>query len=165
MSETLVHTALTPEQCCDRLSDAFDHDGPASFFGAFGSNRVMGRVSETGFRLQIRIFYGSSFKTFLWGTFLPAPSGTSVQLRAGMHPFVFAFLTLWLALTLPDSMGAAGRAFTTLNTKGLSAALPVFADAFVPTLFVVALFWVGRWLARDEEAELARFVIDRLKPD
>ena len=163
MKNPSIHTALTPGQCRERLAAAIDSDSVTNLFGTVGSSRVMGQVDDAGFRLQIRIGYRNSFKTFLWGKFIPDAHGTTVQMRAGLHPFVLAFGYLWMSGAVLGSLGMLAAAWTALRGHGAVAALPPLAFAIAFPMFGVGLTGLGRWLARDEEIELADFVCLHLK--
>lgn len=168
MPETILHVSLRPWECRDRIESAIDHDGLAALGGMFGSSPVMGIVDEDGFRLQKRLWYNNSCKTFLWGNFVPDKCGTTIVMTSGMQPAVIAFLVVWVAaftiicgaslvIALGEAMGAG--LFTIAGQKALADAGPLFFMIAIGVLIPV----VGRWLARNEEVELIQFVIDRLK--
>lgn len=163
MTKTLIHTALTPDQCRERLAAEIDSDGILTLGGAFGSKRVIGSVDDAGFRLHVRIGYRNSFQTFLTGKFVEDAYGTSVQMRSGMHPFVTAFMCVWMTGAILGGVGATIASMCEILTKGSFVALPLAGLPVLFPLFGVGLVSFGRWLARDEENELAQFVIDKLK--
>jgi len=163
MTKTLIHTALSPEQCCERLDAAIDSDRIVHLGGAFGSKAVMGRVDDAGFRLQMRINYQNSFKTFLWGRFVPNSGGTTIELRTGMQPLVVAVMRFWMTVAIVGSLAAGFAALCNLVTGRVTEALGQIVLCVVFPLFFTSMSKLGRWMAKDEEGKLVQFVIDAFK--
>lgn len=58
----------------------------------------IGSVSTDGFRI-IRVVRGrDSFNPMLYGRIRQDPTGTTLQVTATLHPFVWTFMTMWSAV-------------------------------------------------------------------
>ena len=120
------------------------------------SGAVIGSVGEASFRLRKRIFYRNSFQASLSGKLIDDQQGTRVHCRVGLHPFVTAFLTVWIGIVLIGCIW--------MIASLVSGAIPAnrWPQAAIPFLMLaggVALLKVGQFLSRDE----ADFLVDFLR--
>ena len=130
-----------------RLKDAVDSD-----WVMFGGKPIVGRVDERSFRLRLRLKYRNSFQTFLFGTIVEDGRSTRLRCRVGMHPIAAAFMALWLT-------AVAGLLIAALASMGSDPATALILGAPAAMVaFGVALVWLGRWLARDEQRRLVAFL-------
>jgi hypothetical protein len=126
----------------------------------YGSRPVVGRVAGRSVRLRKRIGYRNSFQTFLTGTLEPRGEGTAFRARAGMHPFVAAFMAVWFAAIL-----LIGGPVFVAAVRGVAAEANGLVGLLAPPLMLVCgllLVWFGRYLARGEEQFLVSFVAEVL---
>lgn len=131
----------------------------ASEWTFFSDKPFRGKVDERSFRIRKNIGYRNSFQTHLYGTLHVEGGQTRVKCTARMRTFVMVFMTVWFGLLF----GISGPWFF----EGASAALagrladvPPLLLAIPATMLVfgIALVFFGRWLARNEEAELLSFL-------
>jgi hypothetical protein len=168
MSKNLVHTALSPAECRARIAAAIDAEeagrtGLPGFVRPPGSKPVTGTVDEKGFVIQTRIEYRNSFKTYLWGRFIPANSGTQIELKAGLQPGVVAFMRLWMTGALILSLLMVAGAIGAYWAGHWQAAIPLGAFAVFFPLLSVAIVRMGRWIARGDEPVLIQFICDQVE--
>jgi hypothetical protein len=138
---------LPREECVRRLSSKTG--------SAWDGSTVIGSIGETSFRLRKRIFYRNSFQASLSGKLIDDNGETRVHCRVGLHPFVTAFLTVWIGIVL------IGCIWTIVSLA--SGAIPAkqWPQAGIPFLMLaggVAILKVGQYLSRDEADFLVDFV-------
>jgi hypothetical protein len=143
---------LSREVCAARLRDAVD-----SGWRIFGGKPAIGRVDESSFRIRKRLgaTFHNSFQTYLTGRLESDGSGTRVQCRFGMHPFVRGFMALWFAMLL--AFTAAG---IMMGAHGSARGFPLVGiiGPAIMAVFGVGLVFFGRFFARNEQ----RFLLDFL---
>jgi len=87
----------------------------------------IGRVEGTHFRIRRDISYRNSFLPQVHGSVVPNPVGANVKVTMYLHPFVAAFMLLWL--------GTAGvGAFVVITNQ---------RESTVPALVLTAMFLFG----------------------
>jgi hypothetical protein len=138
---------LPREECVQRLRSKTG--------SAWDGSTVIGSVGETSFRLRKRIFYRNSFQASLSGKLIDDNGQTQVHCRVGLHPFVTAFLTVWIGIVLIGCIW--------MIVSLVSGAIPGnrWPQAMIPFLMLaggVALLKVGQFLSRDEADFLVDFV-------
>ncbi|TMQ54627.1 MAG: hypothetical protein E6K74_05470 [Candidatus Eisenbacteria bacterium] len=93
-----LRTEIPIEECRARLAAGVDVERLAfSWSGHAGSKPILGKFSETGFRLQKRRYYRNEFAPFFYGRFVSAYRGTVIEGEFRMHPFVRAFIVIWFS--------------------------------------------------------------------
>jgi hypothetical protein len=122
---------------------------------AWDGSTVIGSVNENSFRLRKRIFYRNSFQASLSGKLIDDNGQTRVHGRVGLHPFVTAFLSVWIGIVLIGCMW--------MIESLVSGAIPAnrWPQAAIPFLMLVggvAILKVGQFLSRDEADFLIDFV-------
>jgi hypothetical protein len=157
-------TSLPPEECRRRLKSRC-----AGWRDAFRSSFTMevdparpllGRVTERGFWLFLRIRYRNSFQTRASGRFRAESGETRVDVRFGMTMATRAFMAVWFAGVGLGAIGAllarlGGRAEPGLEGAWILIPFAMFA-------FGIGLVTFGRWLARDEERRLREILTREL---
>jgi len=146
------------EECRARLTAGVDEERLAfSWSGHAGSKPILGKLGETGFRLQKRRYYRNEYAPFFYGRFVSSDRGTLIEGEFRLHPFVrafmifwFSFLALFTALVLVQS--ATGRPGVQADTGRL------LGIALFLGVFGVALVKFGRWLGRGEERAIVAFL-------
>jgi hypothetical protein len=143
---------LSAEECVQRLR----------FKTAEGwSGSVVGSVGETSFRLRKRIGYRNSFQTSLYGKIIAEDGQTRLHCRAGLHPFVRVFMTVWFGVVSIGCGAMVIRAIDLLRIGHGSLLSNGWQGAAVPFFmlgFGVTLIGAGRHLARDERDFLIDYV-------
>ena len=139
---------LPREECVQRLR--------MNTGSAWDGATVIGSVGENSFRLRKKIFYRNSFQASLSGKFVDDQQGTRLHCRVGLHPFVTAFLIVWIGGVLIGCVA--------MIASLVSGAIPAnrWPQAAIPFLMLaggVALLKVGQFLSRDE----ADFLVDFLR--
>lgn len=153
-------TALSPEQCVERL--AAEVDSPLSFGGA---KPLVGKVTPSGAVLRRRFSGRNVFQAELKARFQAEGEGTRVFCRTGMNRVTALFSIAWLSYVLLIAVGG-GLMIATGNMQpapGVSKS----ALGLMPLLmagFAVAIVVLGRRLVRRETLLLGRFLADRLEP-
>ncbi len=123
---------------------------------AWDGATVIGSVGENSFRLRKRIFYRNSFQASLSGKLIDDNGETRLHCRVGLHPFVIAFLAVWIGFVLIGCMAM----IVPLATGAIPAnRWPQAAIPFLMLAGGVALLKVGQYLSRDE----AEFLVDFLR--
>lgn len=113
----------------------------------------MGRIGRDSFRLHARIWYRNSFQTFLTGRLFDEGSSTRIQCRAGMHPVVIAFMTIWFSF-----LGLMQLAIISSPLRPGEQLIWSLAPFALMVAFGTSLIAVGRWLARNELRGLVAFL-------
>jgi hypothetical protein len=136
---------LPREECLSRLIAA-----------VIDRTTVTGSISKTSFRLRKRIYYRNSFQASLSGQLIDEGRGTRLHCKVGLHPFVTAFLFVWI--------GGVTIGCGAMIVALLSGSIPAQQSmaAAVPFLMLaggIALLKVGQFAARDE----ANFLVDYLR--
>jgi hypothetical protein len=122
---------------------------------AWDGSAVIGSIGETSFRLRKRIFYRNSFQASFSGKLIDDQQGTLLHCRVGLHPFVTAFLTVWIGIVLIRCIW--------MIVSLASGAIPAnrWPQAVIPFLMLaggVALLKVGQFFSRDEADLLVDFL-------
>lgn len=150
-------TPLSRDEVVRRLREQID--GVWKFFG---EKSVVGRVSTSSFRLNVRLNYRNSFQTFLYGRLIDEHGGTRLRCSARVHPFVVGFMFVWFSgvgLGLMASLSAVDR-------DGLSSGFDF--GRLVPIgmiAFGIGLIWFCRWWARGEVVQLRDFLVEALQAE
>ena len=160
-----LHTRLSIAECRARLESAVDPERFAfSLSGYAGSKDFLGKIGDTGFRLQKRRNYHNSFAPFFYVHLTSGDTGTIIEGDFKMHPFVrpfmtfgFSFLAVFavVALVLPSrgQPEAAGVRILMLLAAGVMAA------------FGFGLVRFGQWLGASEQATIIEFLKRTLETD
>ena len=153
---TELATRLSPDECVRRLRENVD-----GWWKLFGTKRVIGRVSGTRFTGRLRISYRNSFQTCVRADIHGEAGGTFIVCRFGMYRFVIAFMAVWFAVA---TAGFCGVLLVLLHQGGRGGdAWSGLAVMTVMLGFGAGLVLFCRWLARDEQAILTRFLCDLLQ--
>ena len=140
---TDLRSALTPEQCVERLKGAVD-----SPWALFGKNEVAGWVRPAAAWVRKRSFVRNSFRPVLRLTWQADGRYTAIVCRCGMSPWVAGFTGAWLGLLVLLTGLTTLLVFTEGFPAGTLAAFPILLA------FVVGLVAIGRLIASGEEAFL-----------
>ena len=152
-------SSLSPDEVFQRLNAAV-----ASEWSFFSDKPFRGTVDRQSFRIRPNIRYRNSFQTHLYGSLHAEGGQTRVRCTARMHTFVVFFMAIWFGLTIsvggPIILYGVGAVLT-----GQLTGVPSFTSVIPPMmlLFGVALVLFCRWVARDEEAELIRFMEETIE--
>src|SRR5277367_2110356 len=159
-----VFSPFTPADCASRLREAIDGGVMVSLFG-MGSKPVIGRVSESSFRLRRRIRYHNSYQTYLTATMRPELGGTVISGVCAIHPLVRIFNIVWFG-------GVAligGAVFLATGWNALSGKSGESRDTLLGMIiplvmlaFGIGLVRFGRYLARNDPRFLITFLIQTL---
>lgn len=145
----VVQSPLRPGECAERLRAGIDGD-----FMLFGGKPVIGSVGESSARLRKRIWYRNSFQSVMRVTFVDRGTGTEITCRSGMSIFTTVFMVVWFGAVGLFGLAFLGSIFDHAGGGGAPAALfPLGMIAFG-----VALVLIGRFIARNEHADLLAFV-------
>jgi hypothetical protein len=136
---------LSREECLSRLIAA-----------VIERSTVTGSVTQTSFRLSKRIYYRNSFQASLSGKMTDEAQGTRLRCKVGLHPFVTAFLYVWIAGV---SVGCIAMLWSLLSGSIPAKQSPQAAVPFLMLAGGVALLKVGQFFSRDE----AKFLVDFLR--
>ena len=145
---------LTPSECLGRLRAVVDPQ-----WKLFGSKPVLGSVTASRFWGCRRIYYGNSYRTFIFARFLTEPSGSKINIRFGISPFVFLFMCVWFGLGFLVGLGMLYSAISSYshgNAPPYTWVFLVFPWAILGAGYGMLRF--GRWLARNEKAFLLDFL-------
>lgn len=118
---------------------------------------VKGSVGKNSFRIRTSINYRNSFQTMLYGRMRAEGEQTRLECAARMSSFVIAFMIFWFGFLASFGVGPYLRAMISDNPMPEFDMLMV-AMPSIMLVFGVALVWFGRWLARNEEAQLVKFL-------
>src|ERR1700722_6206949 len=90
---------IPPAECAARLRAAIDLERfPLFCFEwLWASKPTLGLVTDSGFRIRKRIWYGNAFQRFLTAAIRAEGNGTAISGRLAMHPFVQVFAVVWFA--------------------------------------------------------------------
>lgn len=129
----------------------------------FSDRAVVGLYDRRGFQIRLNISYRNSFQTILYGTMHPHGAVTRITCSTRMGTFVLAFLAVWLVLTVLIGGAVAVTSLLRMldgdlsgqNTLGLGTFLLILA-------FGIALLYVSRSWASDEEPRLLAFLEDTI---
>jgi len=143
-----LRSPLPREECVRRLRSKVGT--------AWDGATVIGSVGENSFRLRKRIFYRNSFQASLSGKLIDDNGETRLHCRVGLHPFVTAFLAVWIGVVLIGCIA--------MIVSLASGAIPAnqWPQAAIPFLMLAggfAILKVGQYLSRDE----ADFLVDFLR--
>jgi hypothetical protein len=124
-----------------------------SVFSAIGEQAAVGRVSETGVRLQRVIpMVRNSFKPFFVGRFEVRNGVTVLSGRFSMLLFTKIFMTFWLGTILSAAIALPILGFRSpKGPSGFAVLIPVFMLGAG-----VGLIAFGKWLARNDVAWLSK---------
>lgn len=151
---------LPLEECCRRLQAAMD-----SPWVLFGSRPVIGSIAKGRLQASKRIQGRNSFQTRLTAELTAEGDRTLIRCQFGMHPFVRAFMALWLGGAVVTGLGWAGVSLVTLLTTSSDAHAGTWFGLLAPIgplMFGWGLLWLGRYMARSERDVLTAFVRDTL---
>ena len=154
-----LRSPFMPSECIDLLRQNTD---PA--WNLFGSKPVVGTVRNQKFTGYKRIWYGNSFRTFIFSRITPEVGGSRIAIRFGISPFVMVFMTFWWtgllliggAILIQTSVALVKGHTQVVQWMGI--VIPILMAAFG-----VGIFIFGRWLGRNERAFLIEFVRTVLK--
>ena len=127
----------------------------------FGSKPVVGRVSQSSFRLRKRIKYGNIFQTYITATIRAGGSHTIIAAHLGMLPLVLWFMVLWIAGFIYSKATYFADALSTASVSAVASRDVILLLCVL--LFAVALPLFGRFLARNEGRFLTDFLIHHLQ--
>lgn len=153
-----LSSPYTPSECIKLLRAAADPE-----WKLFGSKPVLGSVWGNRFWGYWRIFYGNSFRTFVFARFYPSGAGSRVAVRFGMSLFVRVFLGIWfggLALIGGAAMIAVGLAYVRGDARPGSWIFIIVPSGMGAAGFALVRF--GRWLGRNEQGRLTQFLRDTI---
>ncbi len=137
------------EECAARLTAAID---PGDVHWAAGSKPVIGSVTGPAVWLRKRIRYRNALQTILVGTFEEHVAGTRFRGRTGIRWLTRVVLTIWFAGV--TALGA--WTCILVHARGGNPAGLLMAPLMLA--LGAGIVWLGRWLARDEDAFLVAFV-------
>lgn len=124
-----------------------------------GAKPFVASVSDDGFSLHVRQWYRNSFRTQLRARFHEDAGGTRLSCRAGMHPFVIAFMVVWFGIVATISAGILATLLGTPSGDGDTLRIASgFFFLLLMGVFGAGLISFGRWLARDELARMLAFL-------
>jgi hypothetical protein len=158
--ETTVIELVSPlrrDECVRRLRDHAD-----AGFGISAMRPVMGNVGDTSFMLRQRTGYRNSFATLLRGTFEEEARRTRVHCRLGVHPFVRAFMLVWLVGVFIGACVLGFHAVSPLIGGTASRASLPIANILAPAMmlvFGIVLAKAGRNAARGQQDYLIAFLV------
>jgi hypothetical protein len=151
---------LQREECVRRLSEQVEQG-----WGFSSARPVIGRVDDSSFRLCKRIDYRNSFQTLLRGTFVEESRRTVLLCRFGPHPTVRVFMIVWLTFTGLMAIASVAGTMAALRHGWLWNSGDQWMPIVMPPLmfcFGIALFIFGRFIARNEQDFLVRFLAETL---
>lgn len=131
-----------PEKCVDRLQD-----------GMTPGDRLEVLAAHRWVQLSKRLSHRNSFRPYLRATFTDCGAGSRVWVRLGFHPFVLAFMALWVGFS----------AFMGVMAVALR---PRFPEVLLPVafgLYCPLLGWFFRLLCHKDERLLIDFVTTTLE--
>lgn len=100
---------------------------PKRFFGLSAPTRPFeGEVGDSTFDVQRAINYRNSFRPQIRGKISSAPEGSRIAVTMRLHPFVLAFMTIWLGGT-----GAACLLILVTELRKGGSPLAVFGPAIM----------------------------------
>ena len=159
MANLQLRSPLSPDQCLEMLRANIDPQ-----WKIFGSMPVLGSVRGNNFKGYKRIFYGNSFRTFMYGQVATSDRGSLISLRFGISRITLAFMAFWVSGVL---IGGGAVIFKMVQDmqQGI---MPVDAWPFLlipPMMLVFAfgLYKFCRWLGRNEAQFLTDFVKGTLR--
>jgi len=160
-------TPLTPAECASRLTASIDTERSAlfSFVGMFGSRPVVGRVTESSFRIRKSIGYRNSFQSVLTATMRWEAGATVISGEVAMHPFVRVFMFIWFGgvILIGGTIFLAG--IGSMISGSSSQQQKAWLGVVIPPVmlaFGYGLIRFGRYLARHEASFLTDFLIRTL---
>ena len=134
-----IDTSLPFDEAVDRIAQRVE---PKRFFrNPFSREHkeFEGSVTPQDFKISRIIHYRNSFLPIINGQFVKTPLGTRLIVRMTLHPFVIAFLILWLGLLGLTSVMAL------LKSEGKAAAPFMLAMLALAYLLTTGVF---KWEAR-----------------
>jgi len=149
------------EECHRRLKESVD----TSFFPYFSLKPVAGRVSKTSISIRKNINYVNSFQTVLRGSLRPKGSGTEIEAKVGLHPFVKTFMFIWFGGLFIIGGMIFLVTLSSLFIKNSSIDIGTIMGILMPpgmAIFGIALLKFGKHLARKESAFLKGFLFNLL---
>ena len=149
-------TALSPEQCRERLAAAMD--GP---FALLGSRPLVGIMIGQRLWAKKQIGYANPLRTILRASFSAEDSGTRIRCKFGVNRLVLICLGIWLGFVVLIG----GPMFLLALAVVIASPAPFRSGAWpfliVPPAMICA-FWglvrFGTYLARDERRFLSDFL-------
>lgn len=157
-----IQSPFSVEQCRALLQST---TVPESTFGTMflPAGKIIGKFSGDNFRLRQKKSYNNSFAPFFFGKLSQTSSGTEISGKFRMHPFVVAFMALWLGMVVVIggtlcvvSLGEIVTGRIPPNQHG-----NVWLGVLIPMImliFGIALVSLGKWLGKRDEAAMTRFL-------
>lgn len=153
-SRATVQVPVPLGEYTKRLAEQIDTGWLAS---ALGSRPLIGSLREKTLKVRKRISHRNSFQTFVRAELSSFAGGTRIDCRFGVHWFVLAFVAIWLLIV--------GTFFANALMDALNAG---FTFAHFPLLLIglfmlgvgVAIYPMGRYLARNEQDEILQILRD-----
>jgi hypothetical protein len=100
MKRTIVlHSTLAPTTAADALRRSIDeeHRTLFSLSGYKGQRPVLGKITDSTFRVQKRRYWRNDFAPNFYGRFIPdAAGGTRIEGSFSLSPWVRTFMRFWL---------------------------------------------------------------------
>lgn len=148
-------TQLDPTECMRRLRA---HTRPRAWESKFtppeAERPVRGDVTQQGFMIVKHVSSIRSFQIWATGSITPVATGARIDITLSMHPLVQifqAFILAFLALLL----------LTVVAVAMLRADVAQFVGAWpllMVAAFILAILWLGHWLARGDRNFLTAFL-------
>lgn len=105
-----IHSPLPAEEAAERLAAQVE---PLRWFRfKHGTCAFEGSVDGSEFRIRRVIGYRNSFLPQIRGTISPTATGSRIDCRLSLHPFVIAFMVIWFGAVI-----AIGGAFVFTPTE------------------------------------------------
>lgn len=146
-------SSLPPEDAVRRLAGAVQPRSVRTYLGF--ANGLVGWVRGDRFRFTIRFpMFNNSFEPFFQGVIEPAPTGSRIRGRLGMHPLVLVFILVWIVFATALSLPAAISGFA--NPGAWQPSAPSSLATILFPVFGVALWVFGRLIASLRERRLIR---------
>ena len=141
-------TRLTPQEARAALAAHIEPEKLFRFAWPNKANdtRFAGRLDETRFSIHRILGYRNSFAPASEGVIAPEGRGARITIKMRLHPFVIAFVVMWLGIML-SVFGAA--AIT--PDSGIFFGLPILL-----TFFVYLMTMLGFWLEAGKQEQTLR---------
>ena len=146
--ETLI-SPMSPDAVRQRLKDAID-----STFVIVGSRPARGVVFDDHARITPKPpVFRNAFQTVMTVRWQPSGAGARLDCRSSGAVVAQVFMVFWFAFTL---IALAGFVWLPMRTDAVG--LVVWCLPFVMMVFGVLMTATGRWVARNQHAELIAFL-------
>jgi len=166
----VLQTNLAADECLRRINAAIDRERLTlfSFSGFAGSKPILGRICGNTFRLQKRRLYRNSFAPFLYGQVRSSVSGSLIELRFRMHPFVMVFMCIWFSGVILIGGFISIHALIEIIRGGYGAKENQWLGVGIfPAMltFRVLLVAFGKWLGKSEKRYMLTFLQETLQAE